>query len=387
MRMVEILFVSVTAFCLIGCEAVQKDTGKVTVSVVGPTEGSLGAYRNHEGHPTRAYRALMKNEVTRFEIQQWVDVDASHAPKVLPLEGMIGLTQPAVPNWYGNGFLNIMVGNEMVGTAPIKAVRAAEEGERGVVQMDWERPEGTWRVTFLVLPRGKSLLCSVRYFPGKKPAEWSLRLVCYPGKTSRDGERAVTTAKRTAKQEAKVELDPSKEWWVAYYDNVYDFGVSNSEGGGALIYAPEDVASARVEVSKYPVVTILKPKPEAREVRMIFWDYFFGMKNRQIVDNLRWTAGDQLKQLRRTSFVNRAVFSEDVAARQREIERLLKSLGNPPDKTKEAKALAEKLAALRRRLAETRSEAKPSDEADFVNVLAQHEKLLWDLRWEDLLKN
>jgi len=358
---------------------------RVTASIAGPTKGRLPDYRHHERHPTVKYAATIRTGAARFHLQQWVDVDPSHQPKVLPLEGMIGMTAPAIANWYGNGFMNIHVGQDYVGDVPVHSASAAEQGERGVVQIEWRRPEGAWRVKFVALPNGRSLFCSVRCFPAKRHVDWHVRLVSYPGRTVHDGERAITTAKRAVKQIARATLAPQDEYWLACYDNVYDFGRGGSEGGGALVYAPEDVKSCEVQVTSYPVTIWLHP--QGNEVRMILWDSFYGQSNAEIIDDLKRTSPEQLRALRATRFVHRAATSNEWQGYAREIEKLLIALGSPKEEGEVARRLRKTLSELSSRLAGVPSQEKVDDEPSFLQALKDQEKLLWRLRWEELFRD
>ena len=338
----------------------------------------------HVGHPTVRYSARINTGAVTFGLMHWVDVDESHAPKVLPLEGMIGLQRPTPQNWYAQGFMRLYVGKDEVGHVPVKSVRVSEEGARGTVVFDWERKEGTWRVTFIALPMGKSLFCSVRHFPSAEPVEWRIRLLNFPAGATRDGEREIATAKRTVKQRNAAKLSPKDEWWVAYYDNVHETGTGRSEGPSALVYVPEDVKTCDVNVGVYGVPTTLHPS--GNEVRMIVWDSFFGMKNAEAVAHMRKTAQAQLEALRGLKFTHRSAFSDEWRERQGEIEQLLKALSAPAKESKQAAGLNGRIAERVKRLREASEKAIPDDEAELVEELKEQEKLLWHLRWEELLK-
>ncbi len=358
---------------------------RVVASVQGPMQGMLPRYRGHVGHPTVRYTATLNTGAATFRLLHWVDADQSHAPKVLPLEGLIGLSRPTPQNWYAQGFLRLFVGNEQIGETPVKSVRVSEDGERGAVVFDWERKEGTWRVTFVALPMGKSLFCSVRYFPAGDPVDWRIRLANYPAGATRDGEREIATAQRKVKQVAKAQLSIADEWWVAYYDNVHEYGKPKSEGPSALVYAPEDVKACDVQVGSYAVTTILRPS--GREVRMILWDSFFGMKNAEAVAYMRRTADAQLAALRGMKFVHRSVFSDEWRKRRTEIATLLEAMGNPAKESKQAADLHRILAERVQRLRKTSDQATPSDEVELVQELKQQQDLLWRLRWDELLRD
>ena len=298
---------------------------------------------------------------------------------------MIGLSQPTPQNWYAQGFMRLYVGEEQIGETPVKSVRVSEDGARGVVVFDWERPEGTWRVTFVALPMGKSLFCSVRHFPSGEPAPWRIRLTNFPAGATRDGKREITTATRSVKQVAKAELSLAEEWWVAYYDNVHEYGTRRSEGPSALVYVPEDVKACDVQVGSYAVTTMMHPN--GHEVRMVLWDSFFGMKNAEAVAYMRDTAPAQLEALRGMSFAHRSVFCDEWRQCQTEIRSLLEAVGSPEDESKRATELSRTIAERVTRLREQPERAAPEDEAMLVQELREQQKLLWRLRWEELLQD
>ena len=357
----------------------------VLASVQGPTRVKLGKYRGHVGHPTVRYNATISTGATTFRLAHWVDVDESHAPKVLPLEGLIGLSRPTPQNWYAQGFMRLYVADQQIGETPVKSVRVTEDGARGVVVFDWERAEGTWRVTFAALPMGQSLFCSVRHFPSGEPVPWRIRLLNFPAGATRDGEREIATAKRTVKQRGQAQLSPAEEWWVAYYDNVHDAGKPKSEGPSALLYVPEDVRACEVQVGTYGVTTVMHPS--GTEARMVLWDSFFGMTNADAVAYMRDTAQTQLDALRAVHFVHRSVFSDEWRERRAEIETLLKALGNPAKESKQAADLNRAIAEKVTRLRETPEEVTPDDDVKLVQELKEQHDLLWRLRWEELLRD
>jgi len=147
---------------------------------------------------------------------------------------------------------------------------------------------------------------------------------------------------------------------------------------------PEDVNACDVDVGVYGVVTVLHPR--GKEVRVILWDSFFGMKNAEAVAYMRKTAQTQLETLRGMRFTHRAVFSDAWRKRQGEIERLLKALGEPAKESAEAANLHNRIAARAKRLRDAPDKAKPDDEVRLVEELKKQEKLLWHLRWKDLFK-
>ena len=356
--------------------------GFVTGQTLGPEDGKLGPYTGHEYHPIRTRGAILDNGRAKCHFVTWVDVHPSHAPLVLPLEGMIGFTGPAPGNWYGNGFLDIFVAGSLVGTVEPKSVRVVETGPRGRARFVWERPEGTWSVVFLVLPGQEKVFCTVRLWPKAPATTLDVRLTCYPGGQFHDGHRVVTTTNATFEQVQTADLEGAQAWWYAIYDTVYDYG-PGSDGGAAVLFDPDYLGKVHLTVDSYPVMLRLSPPRGHHEVRMVLWDSFFGRSNAEIVAYMRAEADNLLRELRSVSFDDPRLLGGD-EEQQRELEELLARLHDPEDYRQRAAELRDTLAGLRAKLAQHPQGLAPDDEDEFLSVMEAREKLLWDLRWREL---
>lgn len=356
----------------------------VSGTTEGPTESRLANYDKHESHPIRRWTVALNNGRFRASFQSWVDVDASHAPAVIPLEGMIGFPEPAGGNWYSNGFMNLLIGNQLVGTIPPKSVGVLETGERGRARFVWQRPEGTWSVVFVVLPKDDKVFCTVRLFPKNPATPLKVQLTCYPGGQTTDGNRAVTTANRTVEQTNNVEADAANEWWYAIYDTVYDYGV-RGDGGAGVLLAPECLGQSRLEVTGYPVILHLTAPPGKREIRMILWDSFFGKRNAQIVEYLKGNADALLKELQVISFEDRRLYSTQNETEAKAIAEYLARLRQPQPEQAKAEELTKAIASLRDRLRASPGGISPDEEDELLGLFDAQRKLLWDLRWKELL--
>jgi hypothetical protein len=358
---------------------------EVTCSVHGPEDSHLGAYRGHQGHPRRSWTAHMRTGTTHFELAHWVDVHPSHAPKVLPLEGMIGLRRPTHANWYANGFLNIrLASGERVGTVPIEAIRVSEEGARGALEFKWVRAEGTWRAKFIALVADDRLFCEVRHWPGETPAEWEVSLDCYPGRQDPGGERVVTTGARELENGASEAIDPARECWMALTDRVWDPAHGLGDGGATLIFAPEDVSAANVEVTDYPVHVDLAPAGD--RMRLVVRESFQETPNAELVAGLRASADERLADLRQLRFAHRSVFSDDWQDRHEEIQELLAALDGPDAEADRARDLAETIERLTAQLRADPAAAGPDAESQLADAMQAQRELLWELRWDELLR-
>lgn len=356
----------------------------VTGEAYGPEEAKLGAYTGHEDHPIRRRGVILDNGKAKFHLVTWVDVHPSHAPLVLPLEGMIGLTGPAPGNWYGNGFLDIFANGEIVGTVEPKSVRVVETGPRGRARFVWQRREGTWSVVFVALPGQEKIFCAVRFWPKDPATALDIRLTCYPGGQFRDGHRVVTTPAGDFEQVTTAELDGKSAWWYAIYDTIYDYGLG-SDGGAAVLFDPDCLGKVRLTVDSYPVMLRLSPPPGLYELRMALWDSFFGRSNAELVAHMRAEAGNLLRELRTVSFDDSRLLAGD-QVQERELDELLARLGDCPAERQRAAELRAALADLRAKVANYPQGLFPDDEDRLLDILQARQKLLWDLRWRELLE-
>jgi len=375
----------VVVLAVVAGAAALAEEGVVSGYATGPDAGQLGGYASHENHPIRSRGVTFENGRCRTAFITWVDVDPSHAPLVLPLEGMIGFPSPAGGNWYSNGFLDLFVGEQIVGTVEPKSVRVMETGKRGRARFVWERPEGTWSVIFVVLPGDEKVFCAARFWPKDPAMPLSLRLTCYPGGQTHDGNRAVTTAEGTTDQVETVEMEPARCWWYALYDTVHDYG-GGSDGGAAVLFDPDYLSKVGLVVESYPVMLRPMPAPGKCEVRMILWDNFFGKRNAEIVEYLKANADALLKELRSVSFDDPRALSggEDQEAQQ--VEALLAKMPNCTAERQRATELAATLTDLRGRLTRTPQGIPPDDEDGIAAALEARRRLLWDLKWRELLE-
>jgi len=351
----------------------------------GPIDSTLGNYAKHERHPIRQWQVRFDNRRCKWQFQSWVDVHESHAPLTLPLEGMLGFPAPAAGNWYSNGFLDLLLAGERLGTSPPKSVRVLETGERGRAWFVWQRPEGAWSVVFVLLPDDDKVFCCVRVFPADPNTPLDIRLTCYPAGQFHDGLRAVTTAARTVKQTQELDVDLAAEWWFAVYDELYDAG-GRGDGGAAVLLDPSGLGSLGLNVSGYPVCLRVAAPQGRREVRMILWDSFFGKKNAEIIEYMKENAASLLDQLRTMSFGDQRLQSEDTATEAAEIARCLEALPDSGRERSRAEQLAKELAALRARLAASQCGLHPDEEERLAATLEAHRRLMWDLRWRELLE-
>jgi|GEM_PF-5305904 len=133
-----LILICVCVILALFAKAIGEEVPSVLVSVEGWESSSWGDYPNHEGHERRKLLFRMNTGKIRYAIQYSYCADKSHAPNVATPEGYIGMPEPRWENFYGNGFLYIVVNGIDIGLTKPFAIRKLEDGERGSVQIIWQ---------------------------------------------------------------------------------------------------------------------------------------------------------------------------------------------------------------------------------------------------------
>ena len=384
MRLAHVVIVAAAAAFV-----VPAASGGVTVTLGEWRDSKMGDYPKHTDHPTTTIEWRMGTGKVEFGLRYHVCIDKSHAPDVGTPEGYLGMFAPSSGNWYHNGFLYVMVNGRDIGLSRVKAIRVAETGDRGVVDMIFPIPEGEARVSFLALPGDDKLFVRVGLLPNPKTEikSFSIRAVCYPSGYIKDGDRWITSAVRSVEQGKTVDLETEKEWWVAYYDKQFDPGKGSSgEGNAAMLFLPEQIEKGKVEVGTYGISTALDARPGVKELRFIFWD-FKGQANERTLGFLRGAANRSREELTQISFANRYLDPAVWAKTMGEVGSLAASL---PDRSEQEKRVAplrqeiERLSTTIQAATSAGQAPASADEERLLDDLKKLEELRWDLRFKAL---
>lgn len=389
--MITGLQVLLTLACLLVSTLLWAEPSKeygVIVTLGQWRESQMGNYPKHENHPTIGIEFRLNTGKLEYGLRYHVCIDKSHAPDVATPEGYIGMFAPSMGNWYHNGFLYVSVNDRDIGLSRASAVRVPEQGERGMVDIIFPTPQGEARITFLALPGDERLMVRIGLAPAAQAEVKSLkvRTVCYPSGYIKDGDRWITTAERSVQQRHTIEIDPQKEWWIAYYDKVFDPARGKGEGSAAMLFLPEQIAKAKVEVGTYGIINTLEVAPGLNEVRLIFWD-FKGLPNDKAISRIRSAAKRTQDDLRHISFANRNLNPAIWQKMFSEISDLAASLPDRAEQEKRIAALRQEIESLSNTIHAAISASRPpgaSDEDKLLDNLKKLEELRWDLRFKAL---
>jgi len=326
-----------------------------------------------------------------YALRYCVSVPPDRQDRVEPVEGYIGMPGPSSENWYHSGFLFLDLNGRDLGTTPLESMRVTETGRRAIVDYVWDAPEARVRVRFLARAGDTKLFTEIAWEPKVALQSVRLRLTCYPSFFTawhrREGNRTVQTPAHTFHQGETADLDPQQDWWLVYYDTVFDPARGEGRGPCALLFRPEEIAGGQVKVGSYPVHTTLTVRPEVRWVHLLFWD-FTGRDNETALAQMRRYAEENRRQLAACDFLNRRVREFDLSAARAEVEELLSAAAG-------TEKFAEQLGGLHRRLGELLSALRPPSpekgpspiraEEEFLRRLAEREELLWELKFHVLL--
>jgi hypothetical protein len=392
----QILTVALMLAVLNGLSVSATDNDEAGVIVeVGKWEvQSLGNYPGHENHQWQNLTFSLDTGLIRYRIKYAYCSDPSHAPNVATPEGYIGMPEPRWENWYGHGFLYIIVNDKDIGATKPTIIRKLEHGERGSMQVVWDRDDVQVRLTFLTFPKETALLAEVAVFPiaqdFKIPANRMptirLRLVAYPSAYTHQGERCVVTPLRSVTQVQSVEISPEKEWWLLYVDRKFDRAKGGKVGGCGAVFLSEEIAAGKIDVTTYPVVTELSCKPGVNRLHFAVWD-FYDKTNAEAEDFIKADAHRVVKLLRTTDFSCRHLRKEEWNRLRADVtEMLIHAKGNPK-LVEKVHALVKEIDEAHSRLAEYMSKGQPTPLGLEDTILAGIEKLeplIWELRFEKL---
>lgn len=347
---------------------------------------SWGDYPGHANHERQIITFTLDSGMIGYAIQYSYCADPSHAPDVATPEGYIGMPQPSWENWYGNGFLYIIVNDRDIGLTRPSVIRKLEDAERGSVQIVWDRNDAQVRLTFMVLPKETALLIEVAVFPKTEFRSLSLTLVAYPAAYTTQGQRCLVTPKRKVTQVQTVEISPQEEWWLLYQDNKFDKAKGHTVGGCGAVFLTEEVESGKVSVEAYPIVTELRCKAGISRVHFAVWD-FCDKTNAEAEAFIKANAHRVAKLLRRIDFTCRHLRKEEWSKLRATVTELLPYAKRNPDLFEKASALVREVDEAHNRITEFVSKgqiAPPELENTILANLEKLEPLMWELRFEKL---
>ena len=327
---------------------------------------------------------------TPFSLR-WMDVMDEHGEHRGYEEGYIGMPGPSAQNWYHGGYLFLFVNGRDLGSVPVSDVGVVEQGARGSACIIWETPEATVQTRFLVLAGDDRLFVEIALTPKTEIKSLRVETVCYPSlftsARKMPGRRHVISPAKEAWQGQPFRIDPAKDSWLLYADDVHDVAKGSGVGPCAMAFLPEQVQGGSISIGSYPVRTELDIKPDVRRIRLVFWD-LNGMANADALAKMRQDAPTACSYLEKMDFTIRAVTALDVSKRRSEIDDLIRTCRGERKFTPIFEPLFERLAEVQARLLKQKQAGElidPAVERELAELLGKLAETEQDLRSYALL--
>lgn len=261
---------------------------------------------------------------TVYGIKYVAAFDEANPDRAIPVEGYIGMPRPSSENWYHSGFLFISINGQDIGTAALSSMMVTETGERAILDMVWHHPLASVRARFLGLPGGDCLYVEIAIEPRQEITELSIRARCYPSFFTawhqREGARRIETPTTVVLQGERETVSAADNWWMVYYDEVFDVASGEGVGPCGMMVLPQEGAEVTLAPGSYAVDTRLDYPPTARRLRLAFWD-FKGQTNEDVLRAMPTRAAAARRRLTKLDFTPEAIRSFDFASARAEMQR------------------------------------------------------------------
>jgi len=345
-----------------------------------------GAPTHIVGLPRTMHMIVMDTGVKEYGLRYVIARDDKRPGVAIPGEGYIGMPKPADCNWYAGGFFDLWINGKSIGSTPIHSLVGRSVGKRGCVDFVFDTPLSVVRIRFVTLAESDALYCQALLEPKAEVASLRLLVRCYPSAYVSNSDRHVLTPTRDVPQGQRAELDLTEEWWLLYYDRIFDKGhISPSRTGVgpcSVLWPGSQADKVGFTVGVYGTDTAMELKPALRDFRFIFFDYK-GVRNEAAMADLRQRADALLRELVAFPFVDEGVATWPLARKQQELARVLATM---PDEQAMARyrawvaELAEHL-----RLVQVGGNGAVMAEAAAASIIQQWEQGLPELKLKALL--
>jgi len=303
-------------------------------------------------------------------------------------EGYIGMAKPTGANWYHGGFFDLQINGQTIGTTRIHSLIGRSSGNRGTVDFVFDTAMAVVRIRFVTLAGNDALYCQALLEPKQEIKSVRVVLRCYPSAFVSNAERHVLTPTRDLAQGEKAELDLAKEWWLLYYDRIYDAGyvspTHTGVGGCSALWPGSQADKVSFTVGSYGIDTAMELKPQLRDFRFVFFDYA-GTKNEAATADLRGRADGLLQQLATFPFADPSVANFPLAQKQQEIQPMLAAMPDEKEAVANYQRWAAELAE-QLKLVQGGAVGAIMGEANAAQTIQQWERGVPELRLKALLK-
>lgn len=359
------------------------DSGVQTGGPIGP-----GAPTHVIGLQSYSHAIVMDTGVKEYGLRYVVAHDDKRPGIAIPGEGYIGMPQPSGANWYASGFFDLQINGQTIGGIPIHSLTGRSVGNRGYVDFVFDTPQSVVRLRFVTLAGGDALYCQMLLEPKAEITSLRVNVRCYPSGFISNGERHVLTPTRDLAQGERADLDLAAEYWLLYYDKIFDLGYTTAtrqgEGPCAVLWPGNQAAKVGFGVGGYGIDTVMDLKPQLRDFRFVFFD-FKGSKNEAAMAALRQRAPGLLQELATFAFTDPSIAAFPLAQKQEEVK---PALALVPEEKAMAANYARWSVELDEQLKLIRSGAAGAimAEANAAKIIADWERGLPELKLKALLR-
>jgi hypothetical protein len=303
--------------------------------VVVTDSGTLGpgAPRHVVGLKHHQHTIVMDTGARTYALRYRIGLDTNNPPALIPGGGYIGMPRPVDQNWYANGFFDMRINGQSLGTTLIHSLTGRSSGDRGIADFVFDTERAVVRLRFVALAGGDCVYAQALLEPKAEIGSVMLDTYCYPSAYVGDSDRHVRTATRDFAQGEKAELNLTNEWWMLCYDSIYDAGyfgqaafgaVRKGRGPCAMLWLPGQTEWAKFTIHNSRVISTFAFIPTSRDFRFIFFDYA-DTKNEAAKSDLQARGQTLLEELSTFSFSNPGFADWPLQQKQAEIQEVLAS--------------------------------------------------------------
>jgi hypothetical protein len=282
MRVLAILVtLTVTASCwaLTPAEFLAGPQGEPAVEDLGPGEPFVIEGGMHEGHQSLRWPAMRLDRTDPvYGLNYGVCLDREAHPRMVevwPRESGVGLglSAPTSCNFYSGGSFDVQLDGVSVGPWKARIERLIWDDASGY-RYTWKMPGATVSVDFIGRDKSDFLLMRGRVVAEDFVDTISVSARCFPSSFAEPRERAIVTGEAEFSAGASVMLKPTSPW-AFFMDQHFDEALLPGESRGpcALLFNPEQVQRATVEVGEYQVATTLELAPGQTEFSLALWEF------------------------------------------------------------------------------------------------------------------
>jgi len=369
----------------------QTPEPRVSVTDDGPRTGIAGpgAPTHIVGLPRLMHMVEMDTGVKTYGLHYTVAHDEKQPGVAIPGEGYIGMPRPAGCNWYSGGFFDLLINGESIGSTPIHSLVGRTVGNRGQVDFVFDTPFSLVRIRFVTLAGSDALYCQALLEPKIEIESLRVLMRCYPSAFVSTADRHVLTAMRDLAQGEQVELDLAKEWWLLYYDRIFDAGhvspTRTGVGPCSVLWSGPQVDKVGFTVGAYGTDTAMDIKPQVRDLRFVFFDYA-GTTNKGAVADLRQRADELLGKLAAFPFTDDGITNWPLARKQQEVAQILATMPGEQEEATRYRSWAGELTE-HIKLIQSGAPGGVMAEAAAASVIQQWEQGVPGLKLKALLKS